>query len=310
MSKDSYQEILTGDYKVLGYYLDKCLVATASDGEIIDLIAVRIMPLIRKFPIFRKFYLQYILGKDEYYKVNIKFERHISFWVAWEQLYIIEWCWITPLSFFNDNHEKYCLSDEMIQLLSLHSDWCEINAIKKGQKYFSHKSFFSKTQILKYLEIIVDEIIMEQALAGAHNQHDELIKNEQLIFYSIQLTLPDIRLYLDIKWSQNGNTIRYFLSKFQNGSSRHLFMLNLLEKRVAAIDLHEDKKGSASKNLSYAKLNNDLGHALIETVNSLTLSMKKTCFMQSDFSEKHAKEISLFIHKQIAEGEFKEVPCR
>lgn len=226
-------------------------------------------------------------------------------WIAWEFLRLVEWCWITPFSFFDGKSEKYDdyhLRNASIQLISLHSYWLEIEAIKKHNYTQKHFSFFTRELFLKIFKLILDEIILEQ------ESQSILIKNnivgpEILSPYSVKLRWQRYTdLVLEVYWFDNVSPTIYLIYRFHDGSKRHKFMTSLTQASINQPITIEESKWSIAKYLNDAGLNNIVGDLFFKKINTLTASRRRECIVGSDISKSDRQEL-----KNCIKSNFKEI---
>lgn len=160
-------------------------------------------------------------------------------WVAWEFLVLLEWCWNTPFSFFKDkqlNYVDYQSANNSNQLLLLHNSWCLINKLKNGEKKELIASVFQRKYFVQYLELILEEIILEQETVV---DRGDIIKSTAVskdnFPYSIALKMDYSQLFLEVHWSEDGAQDTYFLHPFHEKSGPYTLLKLLLSKPVGDI---------------------------------------------------------------------------
>lgn len=413
MSKRIYTEVLRTNFKSLGYFADE-LTEAKSDFEFFRVLAMYIVPLIRRSPVFEQIYFEWVKQKDTYLKTQkelqgktpqevenayrslkiilktnnlledekIKqrldsieevFEKkhtygtpsyvdevydrmryllsylldlgmidvvkgyavliyedriiefigikkvhidHLKFapslialrelqqvfgwnkvqdsWVAWEFVALVEWCWNTPFSFFDDkreNYESYQAGNESMNLWRLHSHWLELNQIKQSHSDRGFVSFFTRDRFLGYVKLIINEVILYQEA----NVTQLIIESEPnsldvYVPFLIKLTMIGTRLLLDVYWSQNSDASTVFISEFQEESGPHKFFKKLLESpgKTVDVDVASGVSGATvAKFLDGANLNNILGELFFEKIKNQ--KTRKACMK---FEEIRCQDLS------------------
>ena len=231
-------------------------------------------------------------------------------WVAWEYLVLVEWCWNTPFSFFDDKIEKYDdyqSRNVSVQLLSLHNYWVQINKIKESVSQDQVSGTFSRETFVRYLKLILNEIVLEQE-TNSIPLNEIVLEEESFEPHCIeQLRLSYTKLFLDVQWFQGGRLHAYLVHTFQDGKKRQIFMASLLEAPIGQkISISTDKNpgGNIAKYLKDANLNNILGALFFERVNTFTVSMKCKSIKGKDISKSERSNLKNFIKKKLIEIPF------
>ena len=138
-------------------------------------------------------------------------------WAVWEYLALAEWCWQTPLSYFDDKELEYEDPDACAQsrfLLNLHSYWAEMNTIKKNVPSNRSVLFFELSRFKNYLKTLLNHILLHQEVHGAPDSGTS--KSSP---HSIALRLEDNKLLLDVEWHEGGLIEVYLVHKFTGDSA-------------------------------------------------------------------------------------------
>ena len=199
---------------------------------------------------------------------RLEYVQH--FWIAMEYLSLVEWCWNTPFSFFADKRETYEDFDsrnESVHLLSLHEYWVEINDIKNRRNGDRVRYFFCRNRFLKYLKLILNEVILEQEI---NLSSLNIISAEVDTFepYSIELKLDDVILLLDVRWFADGEIHTYIMHSFHQASRPHDFIKSLinapLNEQIDIRKISGAEEGSVAKYFELMKVNNMLQNLFFE----------------------------------------------
>ena len=225
-------------------------------------------------------------------------DRVEDVWVAWEYFILLDWCWNTPFSFFDDKQPKYDNYNSAIdsnKLYVLHDEWCLINELKKGKKQALICSVFNRKYFQKYLELILDHLILEQAVSAVQGDDTyELNKTP----YSIELNLQDLRLFLEVCWFDHGGSKSYYLQTFRNESGPYKCMRSLFDFPGDMVDVR--KNGYSGMNTSkiinsiYKECSNFLMKIFFEKDKSnatYKISLKNQPILCSNLSKKEQREL-------------------
>lgn len=228
-------------------------------------------------------------------------------WVAWDFLTLVEWCWNTPFSFFNDktlsfkDHKDTNLSEYW---LMLHGYWVEINELKKANKSRNKIApFFDKARFITYIKLILNEIILEQAI---NYEQDDKAESEIISPYSVAFRLDYNKLVLDVKWFEDIDHVTYMVHSFQEESGPHLFISQLLEIPIgqkANVPSDKVSGGSSVKYLENMKINGILRQLFFDKTRTKSVSMKTKSIKGSDLSKSDCENLRSFI-----KNNFREIP--
>lgn len=208
-------------------------------------------------------------------------------WIAWEFLALLEWCWNTPFSFFENkelHYDDYQSASYSNQLLQLHSVWCVVNQIKNKEIIGSMRSMFCREYFKKYLELIMDYFVDEQEEV---QDQQTLIKDsgssKSLIPYSIELKLVGLELLLDVEWFDYGGAHSCILQTYRSESGPFNCMDLLLNKEPVGTMLNIEKIGFDGMNT---------GKLITSKKNAIAVRFLMKLFFQKDTNDR-TRKISL-----------------
>jgi hypothetical protein len=224
------------------------------------------------------------------------------FWVAWEYFELVEWCWNTPFSFFDDkteDYQDYQLRNTSVQLLSIHHNWLELNKIKQGNYIQQSSYLFRREVFLKLLKLIINTITLKQAISPIKS--DALVTDREASEpYKVELKLHYTKLLLIVQWFKDGNEHVYIVSSFQDGSGPYNFMKALLNDAHlnTPVDIRKVSKtsgGTVAKYFKWMKINNIIGSIFFNKRKTHTAAMIAECIYGSDLSQRDLAELKTYI---------------
>lgn len=166
-------------------------------------------------PYIRKFRL--VPSLEQLHELQRKIDRDAmeELWIIWEHLLMVEWCWNTPKSFFEDEKLEYSDYNAQItstRLFELHSLWFEMLQIKNNDA--THKAiYFTKERYKEYIELLCDKIFLSQSI---NLQFSTVAKKSRLEFpsqLSLRIDSKTEWLLLDVRWNDSNISKSYVIRK-------------------------------------------------------------------------------------------------
>ena len=198
-----------------------------------------------------------------------KWSKVNNAWIAWEYFVLVEWCWNTPFSFFDDKslcYNDYKANSASLGLLVLHDYWIELNNIKNDCSD-TQGLFFDRARFIEFLKTILHEIILQQEISDNHGSSDIAAEEEVVIPYSLSIKLHRTQLLLEVDWFDDQVTHTYILHSFQSDSGGPYDFMNALlftEEKVDTNKVCIASGSSVAKYLKYMHLDNIVGRLFIQ----------------------------------------------
>ena len=215
-------------------------------------------------------------------------------WVAWENLFQIEWSWKLSRDFFRKKELHYENPKDCkrsAQLLMFHSLAFDVKSIQKRRKQ-KNISFCDRDRISKNLELVLSEV---------YSQSDYTSELSMFVIpYAIELTMEenDVRLYLIVKWTQEIKQVCH-LHTFQDLDSniRYKFINDLLANPNILITMDpESATGiNAKQYLEKIGINGVLDKLFIIRKTAHGATLRNKCVPLVDESEVTLKRLSRHI---------------
>jgi hypothetical protein len=213
-------------------------------------------------------------------------------WIALELLYIVEWCWNSSESVFDEKESSYQDSE-------LHKYWLEMRAIKKNER-IEGSSFFDKNKFLSCLATIVKAMFDE-------GSGPELISVDALQWSSLELKLVTSKgreyLLLELIDVYNYETLlskTFIIHNFQDTESspfqitRKLFDLPDATWINVTEICQSDGIGSSAKYLERIKMQNILGKVFFDR-DGIQIRLNSRIMRCIDLSRAQRQSLQAFI---------------
>lgn len=197
-----------------------------------------------------------------------------DFWVAWEFFVLVEWCWNTPFSFFDDkqlSHDDYQAANQSNHLLELHDSWCQISEIKKQRSKNLNAVYFQRKRFSKYLDLILHPIIREQAILNVKHE-DSIDELDVSVPHSIEWKLADVPfrksiLILKVVWSDSvidSRSETFRIHSFKEKSGPYSFFKEVQDSPIDTIVTIKEKNRSLKRYLTETKMHGIDGKLFFE----------------------------------------------
>lgn len=230
-------------------------------------------------------------------------QRSDTAWVIWEYLCFAEQCWnLTSDDFKSESLAYNSHSDckKSAFLLGLHSNWCEMQAIRQKKSHSSVR-FFHIDRFCEYLRVLVGAIILHRT----QNTRVQCTLEDQVCPYALELEMDanNDDLLLHVEWYENGKITTYLLKRFKFESSPQQFFQEILKKANTSVNCSEfgSDSSTVAKLLERANLQSPLKELFFKdfTTKKIALKTHRVIISQQSIKPSILREHIAFLELQV-----------